>query len=532
MRMKKVLAGIMVFATLTGAIAGCAPKSDSNKGSKGNDSTKASNFNAQGLPILKEKQTFEIVVSQQSATHPAKDKPIVKEIEDATNVHIEWLEVPNSSWKEKTNIMFASGDLPDAFASDIDNSLYYEQLMVLDDLISKYAPNAQKLVKRPGYESALKAPDGKIHQLPGGDEAFNNLIDQTLWINQTWLKNLGLKVPTTTDEFYNVLKAFKTQDPNKNGQADEIPLTFNGINTWATGMGELFGSFGVVENDKHMMVKDKKVIFPAQEKGYFEALQWMNKLFKEGLMDKEAFALSADQYNAKYKGKDVVGALVGWRAESVLGPEAKERYTFVAPLKGPSGQQMIGVNQIIQTEGFAITKNCKQPEVLIRWYDYINSSMELALKVGRGPENVAWEKTADGKYMFSIGKEPAGMEPGQVRPNFSFAGQTPSLWTLEIDKMMVPNPKAPADFKKQSIEASLAFGVKSLPAGTDTPQNMERRALLVTDIDTYIQKFISDAVINGIDDKKWQVHLKALETLKVPEYINLCQQFLDKTGSY
>lgn len=542
MKMKRFLAGLMVAATLTGTFAACAPKADTSDTAstntsttnKGNASSEApvDNFNPEGLPILKEKQKFEVVISQQSTTHPAKDKPVVAELEEATNVQIDWVEIPGANWKEKTNIMFASEDLPDAFASDVETSLYYEQLLPLNDMIDQYAPNVQELIKRPGYEAALQAPDGLIHQLPGGDESFHNQIDQTLWINQEWLDKLGLAMPTTTDEYYEVLKAFKTQDPNGNGEADEIPLTFNGISAWATGMGELFGSFGIVESDFHIMMQDGKAIFPAAQEGYYEALKWMHQLFSEGLIDQEAFALSLDQYNSKYKGKDVAGSLVGWRAESVLDPTAKERYEYVVPLKGPEGHQMISLNQIIQTNGFAITTACKQPEVLLRWYDYINSDMEIALNVGRGPEGIAWEKDAEGKYYFIADKAPEGMEPSQVRPNFSFAGQTPALYTLEMDALMNPDPDLGRDRKKESIAASLEFGVKTLPAGTDTPENMERRSLLLTDIDTYIQKFVSDAIINGIDDQKWQTHLKALEDLKVPEYVDLCQKFADKIGTY
>lgn len=534
MRMKKFLVGLMVMMTLTGTLAGCAPTmgnaSNASKSSQGE--VPEDNFNAEGLPILKEKQTFQIAIQQQSATHPAMNKEIVKEIEEATNVHIEWIEIPTASWKEKTNLMFASEDLPDAFASEVSTSLYYEQLAVLDEMIVEYAPNVQKMIERPGYNTALQGPDGKIHQLPGGDESYHNQMDKTHWINAVWLEKLGLQMPTTTDEYYEVLKAFKTQDPNGNGEADEIPLTFNGISTWATGMGDLIGPFGVVENSKHIIVEEGKAVFPATQESYYEALKWMNKLFVEGLIDQEAFSLSQDQYNSKYKGKDVVGSLVGWRADAVLGPEAKESYDYVVPLKGPEGKQLVNVNPIIRPQGFAITTACEQPEVLIRWYDYLNSSTELALKVGRGPEGIAWKKVDGGKYMFTPNIVPEGMEAGQVRTNLSFAGQTPALYTIEMDNAMIPNPELPEDRKKVAISESLAYGAKTLPVGTDVPENMERRSLLLTDIDTYIQKFLSDAVINGIDDQKWQIHLKALENLKVAEYVDLCQQFIDRMGSY
>ena len=52
--------------------------------------------------------------------------------------------------------------------------------------------------------------------------------------------------------------------------------------------------------------------------------------------------------------------------------------------------------------------------------------------------------------------------------------------------------------------------------------------MLHTDINTYITKFIADSVINGIDDQKWEKHLKALKDLKVDEYLEICQQYVDR----
>ncbi len=66
-----------------------------------------------------------------------------------------------------------------------------------------------------------------------------------------------------------------------------------------------------------------------------------------------------------------------------------------------------------------------------------------------------------------------------------------------------------------------------LPAGTASQENEEQRSILLTDIDTYLKKFVADSVINGIDDAKWQEHLDTLESLKVDEYTRLCQEFVD-----
>ena len=68
-------------------------------------------------------------------------------------------------------------------------------------------------------------PDGKMYSftknLPLRPKSCNQPI-----INKKWLDNLGLEEPKNLDELYNVLKAFKEQDANGNGDTDdEIPFT-------------------------------------------------------------------------------------------------------------------------------------------------------------------------------------------------------------------------------------------------------------------------------------------------------------------
>lgn len=68
-------------------------------------------------------------------------------------------------------------------------------------------------------------PDGHIYTLPGKKPLRPKGCD-TPFINKAWLDRLGLEIPTTVDEWYEVLKAFKEQDANGNGDPnDEIPLT-------------------------------------------------------------------------------------------------------------------------------------------------------------------------------------------------------------------------------------------------------------------------------------------------------------------
>ena len=117
-----------------------------------------------------------------------------------------------------------------------------------------------------------------IRDRPTGDADVKNMVNSEMWINKAWLEKLGLQAPRTVDEFYDVLVAFRDQDPNGNGLKDEIPLLVS-ASSGAARIDCLFGFFGTLENDHHVRVQDGQVIFTPAEDAYFEALQWLDKLY-------------------------------------------------------------------------------------------------------------------------------------------------------------------------------------------------------------------------------------------------------------
>lgn len=493
---------------------------------------KAGNFNAEGLPIVDEKVTFTIAVEQMSSLKSAAEKACVIDTEEATNVHIEWIEIPTSGWSEKINIMFSTDSLPDAIIGNIDMTRNYEQLVALDDYLEEYAPNVTAFFDtRDDYPQALRAPDGKIRALPNGDETSANMIDSLFWINQNWLDRLSLDMPETPEELKEVLIAFRDQDPNGDGLQNEIPFTFQDAWGWARSIENLFGAFGVLENDDHVFTRDGEVIFSAREQGYYDTLIYLNDLYREGLIDKDDFTLSSDQYAARGASGDILGLVAGYRS-SDAGVYDTEAYQVLPILKQEDGSQMVGINNVTKTGGFVITQSCKNPEILVRWYDYINSSLELALEWGRGAEGVAWnivevdgeevaqQLTMDSEVLKANGGYSSAAE---YRAAESFAGVTPSLYRYEYFEKQIKDE----DIRSEAIKEQIPYGVTGLPAGTASQENEEQRSILLTDIDTYLKKFVADSVINGIDDAKWQEHLDTLESLKVDEYTRLCQEFVD-----
>ena len=297
MRMKRILS--LTMACLLVLL--CAPGTLAEKA--------VPNFNAEGYPICPDEKVTLRVMIQSRAEMPSdlNMQEIHQRAEEIMNVHIEWIMVPADAWNEKKNLMLATGDLPDIIESKINESdltRYGPEgtFVELTDLIAKYAHNINKLMdtEMPELRSFIAAPDGKVYSLfrvNSGPWMTSNGVGM---MNMQWLKNLNLEVPKTLDEFTNVLRAFKTGDPNGNGIADEIPLSFYKRIFENFGLGYIFSFFGLgigghPFNQTFADVKDGKVICQGVQEEYRDAVRYLGQLYAEGLVDVEGFTLDDAQ---------------------------------------------------------------------------------------------------------------------------------------------------------------------------------------------------------------------------------------------
>ena len=162
---------------------------------------------------------------------PFNELPVVMKYEKLTNVKIDWIEVPAAGVNEKKNLMLASGDLPDAFATnlqDFDIVTYgaAKVFIPLQDLIEKYAVNYKKVIaQKPDIKKFTKAPDGNTYTFARLNEGSWMRQLSIHGIYKPWVDKLGKAMPKTTDEFYDLMVAIKRTDLNGNGKADEVPIS-------------------------------------------------------------------------------------------------------------------------------------------------------------------------------------------------------------------------------------------------------------------------------------------------------------------
>lgn len=246
---------VALFALSVAVLAGCG----------GNAGSSASpEYNLQNVTFpLQEKVTLNFI-TQSSPLAPSdpNEKLIYQRLEEHTGVHINWKNYTSDSFTEKRNLAVASGDLPDAImdAGYTDYELLQlgsdGTIVPVEELIEQHMPNLKKVLdEAPEYKAMITAPDGHIYAFPwieelgSGKESIHS-VNGMAWINMEWLNKLGLDMPSTTEELKNALLAFKQDDPNGNGEADEIPMSFI-MNNGNEDMNFLFGTFGFGDNGDH-----------------------------------------------------------------------------------------------------------------------------------------------------------------------------------------------------------------------------------------------------------------------------------------
>lgn len=285
-----------------------------------------------------EKVTLKVLVLPNILTADVSELPYLQEMAEKANVNIEWESI-TTDYTEVHSVMMASGELPDVLlgsgATNTSDFAQFSYLFADMNELLDYAPNVVKMFEeKPEIKAMVTSEDGAIYGLSKYQRYWpKNMCMQM--INSEWLERLNLDVPTTWDELYDVLVAFRDQDANGNGDPnDEIPMDWapgiSGFNVTAMvsnyglpismyqGMG-YYCDDGVAGN------------FFASE-AYKELIIFLHKCYAEGLINPDVFTQDYTSFqNLSRSG--VVGFTFGYDILDRMGAELEEQYISVAPMK-------------------------------------------------------------------------------------------------------------------------------------------------------------------------------------------------------
>lgn len=552
-----VLASIMLAAA---ALSGCSSKPADNGATASTGSAASQtpttgedgramegNTYLEGLPIVKEKETFTLFCDDNGL---AEDKIMYPILEEQTNIHVELMLAPNEAAKEKKNILLNSGDYPDVIGgwifsdNDIMSEGMNEQIYIpLDGLIEKYSPKMQEILDLEGVRQAMTLPDGHIYTIPYA--IGEPLVSFNPFINTKWLKTLNLEMPTTPAELKTVLKAFKEKDPNGNGKADEIPFSGDPINL---SLGSFAGWWGVDAsssgNNKYFATVDGKLVFGPAQEGYKEMIKYFADLYKEGLIDPEIYTQDKPAWRAKgqkggaeSKGKDELYGVSMAYGGGEFAVKDRDMYpdydrTHYDPL--PVLQADPNIKPIWRRNCYGmttfrtqavITDTAKNPAAIIRWWDNV-FQLENSVQIQAGLIGKRITKLGEGEYQ----NIPIDDISKDDQETYGWA----NMFTQSMPKFI------PKDFKVKDIVPVYEEGKirdalyepflnEAMPVAWVDEASADRLKVLETDILNYMKKTEAAWVTGQADiESGWDAHLKQLDALGLQELTKIRQDAIDK----
>ena len=526
----KKLKFLAVFVLLIGLLAACnSDKQDKDKDKEAISTEPDDNFNAEGYPIVDEKVTISMFGTKVGDVD-WKDMEFFKAMEEKTNINFEFRTPNLDSLATQKNLMFASGDYSDIlFAADLSNEEQIKNggqgtLIPLEDLIEKYAPNITKMFEEnPEFKKSVTARDGHIYALPQVAQG-ENWYRGPLWYNATFLDALDVNVaelPETTDEMYELLKRFKDEDPNGNGQADEIPLTAKGMDD----VRQFFmGAFGVLDSATGAYVVDGKVQHSRNQPGYKAYLEYMKKLYDEKLFDSESFSQTDEQKKGKGE-ENRIGLFADWFPFFTLGtPENGTENPMMKPIKSDMvDEPAIPMSSGITPGAFAITDSNKHAAASIRWIDYFYSEEGYAM-LNMGPEGVYWDWANDEKTIRKQNDTPSEFTSaedwrGSLTPDYGIA--TPKLsFDLEFD---IENEFS--DWIREETEEKIhPVGHVPLPHLFLTGEEQKEINRIRTDVDPYVEQMEAKFIAGQEPMENWDKYIETLEKMKIDRLVELYDQ--------
>ncbi len=521
-------------------------------------------------------ETLLIGIQTNALVTDYEDNFQTKKLEEDLGINIEFYMLPASAddCKTKLSLMATGGEaLPDIIM--VDGVLSAEQVLdygskgifvPLNDYIAdeSMCPYFSAIPEEDmeTIMTAITSADGNIYCLPKFETSTWNMTPNRYYINGAWLDKLGLEVPTTTDELYEVLKHFVQDDPNGNGKADEIGVYGMmeggyGQNTVAALMNSfLFWNGGGQNGGLALDESGETVIAPFTQDAFREGLRYMNKLYSEGLMPSAIFTDDDTQFKAVLNAETPVVGLVcagstsNWN-DCDNNPNFLE-LDIMSPLTGPEGVCYTPYTEYSPTLEFFITSACENPELAFRFGDYFYKK-DISMMARFGEEGVDWTMDPEVCAEFTNCYVEAGITDAisivynyktdvnvWAEPSNKFwHGTQPRYSALEWSNGEADG-SAPYDPSKKSATLN-AYNYEHyydkhpehvLPMLHYTLEESSQLGTITSDVPELVNSAIAEFITGNrsLEDDGWNAYLSELETSGLSQWLEAAQNAYDRSA--
>ena len=454
-----------------------------------------------------------------------------KAAEDA-GIVINWNTILFEDWGNRKEVLLAGSDLPDAFMgsicfSEADILNNTDTFIALDSYIDEYMPNFKKIMESdPVMKTLATSSDGHIYGLPS-KKPCRPIVANQMFINQTWLNNLGLDMPKTYDEFVEVLRAFKEKDANGNGDPnDEIPFGEG----FADSVMYFCIPFGVTpggEGTYLMAIKDKEPAFIPASEEYKKGIAAMHMCYEEGLIDQEIFTQDDSMRDAKLMNETpIVGCAPGWTVDALFGKNS-DQYVALPALIGPDGNQYISSDPQhwnYSRYEFMVTSFCKNPEKILSWIDTFYTE-DASIQNFYGSFGIGVEKDQkSGNYKVLEAKE---MSADLFAWVYSLRDFGPK-YVADGFEQKVTYEGNNGDAAKLKLDENMRqYQKEAYPNVSYTAEQLSQLDLIYTDIINYVNMKQASWVTQGGIEEQWQEYIGTLRQMGYDDFLKIQKDVYD-----
>ena len=505
------------------------------------------------MPVVTEPYVITVLEAHNSPTMPFADNRFTTWYEEQSGVKLDFKYSLGSDFNEKFNAIMASGDYPEMFIkagwlgsnAQIIDLGHQGLVQPIEDYIDNYSVHLKSLMKEKTFlRDNVSDPDtGHMYGLPGAEEYAAHRVWSKLFVYKPWLEKMSIDYPVTTDDFEQMLIAFKENDPNGNGTQDEVPLAFDGSNlgNWAP----LISPFVYWDNGNYLENnKDSKLSFNANSEGFRNAIRWLHHLYEQGLFSDDIFT-GVDLRMLGENTEPILGVSIGhymgvFTLAGDLTSNRFREYDMLTPLTGPTGERYATYALYDANYRVVLTDKMKNPEVAVRWADWFYT-VEGTICGMWGLKGEAWDDPPEQgfgltgfPYIWNMLKQTTENE----LVDYAWQWSSPHFRSREINEgVYMSDEVAPFDYdmrtQAQAVEAYEKKGVytpeKAYPKFVIDAENNQRLSDLRTPMATFINATFADMVLGNQNvETDWEAYCAELDAMGWEEYLSIYQELLDK----
>lgn len=531
--MKKIAALLMAAAMTVSMFAGCGSNTTSTSaGSSTKTSTSTSTVKEQtptdsgfvytgAAPITDEAgASLKILAETSNYTNVDIAKAeVVETVIANAGISVDWQLVDYNNYQDSVGPMLATGnvDADVVLMPDKDENQTYIKsgmFVALDEYFA-YMPNFTAwLDANPVIKAELTAEDGHIYYVCGTNVGKD--YQPVLMYNTKWLEIAGKTAPTTLDDFVELLRYFKANDMNGNGDAnDEIPMSI-----MAAFLPYMFGpAFGLDLVSGFQADANGNVTYAyADATNYKAYLEFLNGLYNEGLLEVEYNSLDRDQVINRIS-NDLTGVAFdfSWAMSMMYSNvlpyyDGTDKYAFVgaAPLSGQYKGFYVGRVELGNL--FAVNAKSSNIELACKFLDYAMSDecqtmyqwgIEGESYTVENGEKVFTEKASDNDWLQQLG----------INPSFVF----PAQQSVKSTDALV------ADWHAKSNDWQRQFVVDPWPFVYSTEDESSVIEMYMTDIQTSVDENAAKFITGTKSLDEFESYVAGLEALQLNEVLTVKQ---------